>query len=897
MTGWLRTLSSRIRSLFSHRKFDEDFTRELDSHLAMLTDENIRRGMAPGEARRLARLRLGGSAQLEETNRELRGLPFLESLAQDVRFALRMLRKSPGFAAVAILTLALGIGANTAIFSLVDAVLLRTLPVQHPEQLRILARNYNGEPNPSMTNPLWESIRANQSIFSGTLAWGTRRFDLTNGGEAHFAQGLYASGSFFETLGVQPALGRLFQPSDDCRGCASTVVLSYSFWQSHFGGDPGVLGRDLPLDSHPFQIIGVAPPGFSGVDTGESFDVAIPISAEAIINSGMSCLDHRSCWWLTVMGRLRPGVTPQQASASLAVMSPVVLGATVPERWTADMQANYRKRTFMLVPAAKGSAGLRRQYETPLQVLMGIVALVLLIACANIAGLMLARAAGRRKEIALRLALGASRRRVIRQLLTECVLLSLAGAALGMLFARWGTDLMVSRISSARSQVFLDLAPDARVLAFTAAVSILTGILFGMLPALRATRVSLTSAMKGSFEENRSARFTFRAGRAVVAFQVALSLALLVGAGLFLRSFVKLTMLPSGFDRSNVLLVNVDTQNAHFDAKQEDAAREEILKSVRALPGVESAGNSLTTPIGNAQWDNVIFLQGKTAPQPDDVYLNSVSPGFFDTLHMHFLNGRDFTEQDAGASSLVSVVNQTFAQRFFPGQSPIGQYFHLEGDPGKPGRPIQIVGLVADAKYSSLQEEFSPTAFFPASQAQLKGSTYLIRTQSNPLALERPVEAAIVAVNNRIGLRFTTLEHQVEESISRERLLATLSGFFGALALLLAMIGLYGVLSYIVSQRRQEIGIRMALGAAASSIVRLVLGEVAMLLAIGIAAGLAVAAFAGRVVEKLLFGLHARDAWTMALSAAALIAVSLLAAWLPARRASRVDPASALRCE
>jgi putative ABC transport system permease protein len=893
----LRTLFSRVRSLFSRRKSDDEFAQELDSHLALLADEFIRRGIAPDEARRLARLRLGGAAQLHETNRDLRGLPFLESFAQDVRFALRMLRKSPAFTAVAILTLALGIGANTAIFSLLDAVLLRTLPVEHPEQLQILARNYNGEPNSSMNNPLWEAIRDNQSVFSGMLAWGTRRFDLTNGGEAHFAQGLYVSGGYFQTLGVKPALGRLFQPSDDCRGCAATAVLSYSFWQSHFGGDPGVLGRDLSLDSHPFSIIGVAAPGFSGVDVGEGFDVAIPISSEAIVNTGMSCLDHRSCWWLSVMGRLDPGVTPQQASASLAVLSPVVLDATVPQHWTADMQQNYRKRTLMLVPAAKGSAGLRRQYETPLQVLMGIVALVLLIACANIAGLMLARSAARRKEIALRLALGASRRRVIRQLLTECVLLSVAGAALGLLFARWGTDLMVSRISSARSQVFLDLAPDSRILAFTAAVSIFTGLLFGMLPALRATRVSLISAMKGAFEESRAGRYTFRTGRAVVAFQVALSLALLVGAGLFLRSFLKLTTIPSGFDRSNVLLVTADMQNAHFTSKQEEAAREEILKSLRALPGVESAGNSLTTPIGGATWDNVIFLHGKSSPQPDDVYFNAISPGFFDTLHMHLLNGRDITEQDLAGSALVSVVNQTFARRFFPGENPVGQYFHQEGDPGKPGPPILIVGLVADAKYDSLQEEFSPTAFFPSSQAQISGSSYLVRTHSNPLALERPVEAVFVAVNDRIALRFTTLERQVEDSISRERLLATLSGFFGALALLLAMIGLYGMLSYIVSQRRQEIGIRMALGAGASSILRLVLGEVAALLAIGVGAGLAIAALAGRVVEKLLFNLHARDAWTMALSAAALIAVSLVAAWLPARRASRVDPVSALRCE
>ena len=897
MIGWLRTLSSRIRSLFSRRESDEDFARELDSHLAMLTEENIRRGIPPDEARRLARLRLGGSAQLQETNRQLRGLPLLESLAQDIRFALRMLRKSPAFTAVAILTLALGIGANTAIFSLVDAVLLRTLPVQHPEQLQILSRSRNSDPSTSMTNPLWEAIRDNQKIFSGMLAWGDHRFDLTQGGESHFAQGIYASGGYFDTLGVKPALGRLIQQSDDCRSCPPVAVLSYAFWQSHFGGDPAVLGRDVSLDGHPFQIIGVSAPGFTGVDVGQGFDVAIPVAAEAIIYSATSCLDHRSCWWLRVMGRLDPATTPQQASASLAVLSPAVFDATVPQTWTADMKRDYRKRILTLVPAAKGGAGLRNQYDTPLRVLMGIVGLVLLIACANIAGLMLARAATRRKEIALRLALGASRRRVIRQLLTECIILSFTGAVLGLFFARWGSDLIVSRIASARSQVFLDLAPDLRVFAFTAAISLLTGLLFGVLPALRATRVSLTSAMKGALGDTHAGRFTFRAGRAIVAMQVALSLVLLVGAGLFLRSFYKLISVPTGFDRRNVLLVSADTRNAQFADAEAGTATQQILNSIRALPGVEAASYSLTSPVSGSMWDNVIYLDGKTTPQPDDVYFNSIATGYFSALHIKVLNGRDFSDQDTAQSTHVSVVNQTFARRFFAGENPVGKYFHTEDQPGKPGPPIQIVGLVADAKYLSLQEDFGPTAFFPATQAQIKGTNFVVRTYLDPHSLERPVETAVLAVNNRIGLRFTTLEQQVDDSISRERLLATLSGFFGALALLLAMIGLYGVLSYIVSQRRQEIGIRMALGAPSASIVRLVLGEVAALLAIGVGAGLAIAALAGRVVEKLLFNLHARDAWTMALSAAALVAVSLVAAWLPARRASRVDPASALRRE
>lgn len=897
MFSSLRSFLSRARTVFSTRAADDDFAQELDSHLALLTDENIRRGMSPEEARRAARLRLGGSAQLQQTNRQLRGLPFLESLLQDIRYALRMLRKSPGFTTVTILTLAFGIGANTAIFSLVDAVLLRTLPVQHPEELRILGRSYDGEPNVTMTNPLWEAIRSNQRVFSGMLAWGGHEFDLARGGESHLAQGLYVSGDYFETLGVRPALGRLFQPSDDCRSCPPTVVLSYAFWQSHFDGISNIIGSNLSLDSHPFEIIGVSAPSFSGVDVGQGFDVAIPISAESIVNSGMSCLDHRSCWWLRVMGRLRPGVTPQQALASMSVISPVVLEATVPQHWTSEMQQNYRRHTLMLVPAAKGSSGLRHEYYTPLRVLMGIVALVLLIACANIAGLMLARAATRRKEIALRLSLGASRPRVVRQLLTECILLSLAGAAFGLLFAHWGSDLMVSSISSANSQVFLDLTPDARVLAFTAAISILTGLLFGMLPALRATHISLTSAMKGSFEENRSARSTFRAGRAVVAFQVALSLALLVGAGLFIRSFRKLITLPTGFDRINVLIVSTDTRNAKLSPEQGDAVGGEMLKSIQALPGVKSASCSLMTPVGGTMWDDVIFLDGKSSPQPDDVYFNSITADYFTALRMTMLKGRTFTDEDTEHSPLVTVVNQTFADRFFQDENPLGKYFHTESDPGKPGPPIVIVGVVADAKYSSLQEDFAPTAFFPNTQAGIKGSTFVIRTATKPLALQSAIEGAIARVNNRITLRFTTLEQQIDDSVSREHLLANLSGFFGGLALLVAMIGLYGVLSYVVNQRQREIGIRMALGAESGSILRLILGDVAKLLAVGVAAGLTIALLAGRVVERLLFALHARDVWTMVIASAALVVVSLIAALIPARRATRVDPVNALRCE
>ena len=492
-------LPLRLRSLFRRHGVEQELSDELSFHLGKLMEENSARGMAPEEARYAALRELGGVEQIKEECRDMRRVNLIETLVQDLRYALRMLRKSPGFTMVAVLTLALGIGANTAMFSLIDAVVLRMLPVQRPDELALVKR-YNpgwGQASTSFTNTLWEQIRDQQDVFSGVFAWDTDKLDLARGGAVHLANIAWVSGGFFNALGLQPAAGRLIAPSDDLRGCPAVVVLSYGFWQGHFGGANSAIGSALALNGHPFEVIGVAPSGFFGMNVGEKFDVAAPICSTAVIDGKESRLDHRSWWWLSVGGRMRPGISRSRLTARLKVLSPSILRAAVPHDWSADGQQNFVKQTLLADSAATGFSGLRQQFEQPLQILMGVVGLVLLIACANIAGLMLARGAARHKEIAVRQALGASRGRLIRQLLTECMMLSVAGALPGILLARWGTTLLVRYISTAQNAVFLDLSFDGRVLGFTVAIAALTAILFGLLPALGSTRVSLTSAMKG----------------------------------------------------------------------------------------------------------------------------------------------------------------------------------------------------------------------------------------------------------------------------------------------------------------------------------------------------------------------------------------------------------------
>lgn len=817
----------------------------------------------------------------------------LDAFVQDLRYALRALRTSPGFAAVAILSLALGIGANTAIFSLIDSVMLKTLPVSHPEQLLQVKTEAGYD---DVTNPLWEQIRDRQDVFSTVFAYSPTRYNLAPGGEVRYVQGSRVSGQYFETLGIHAVLGRTLNADDDKRGCAGTAVLSHDFWQRAYDERTDIIGKPISLNGRPFSIVGVTEPGFSGIDVGSVVDVSVPICTEAILAPDNNSLDKRGDWWLRVIGKPKPGVYPAQVTARLNTLAPEIFKATLPPSllWP-DLQAKYLASTFETAPAATGVSGVRSQYRLALLTLMVVVGVVLLIACANVANLLLARGAARQREIAIRMALGSGRSRLIRQLLTESLVLSFGAAALGVVFAQWGTRLLVGLLSTSRNSVFLDLSVDGRMLAFTAGVAIVTGILFGLAPAWRGTRVQPQNAMKanarGVIEGSR-----FGLAKTLVMIQVALSVVLVVGAGLMLGTFWKLSSLDTGFDRQNVLLVRLDLGNAIYPPERRPAAYREMLDRVRAIPGVRSASMSGMVPIGRSSWQEELDIQGYTPKSRRDVTVmyNSVTAGYFDTLGTPLIAGRDFNQYDNPQSPSVAIVNETFARRYYGFASPIGRTYRWRPN-GKLSAPVEIVGVVKDAKYSSLREKPSPTMFLPESQVSPRGFAN-IEVKTN-IDVVPAVKAAIEAVNRDISLQFSMFTAQIQESLVRERLLATLSGFFGALALILATIGLYGVMSYNVARRRNEIGIRMALGAEQTRVLRMVLGEAAMLIGIGLAIGLGAAMATTRLIASFLYDLKPNDPWTIGIAAIILAIAALVAGYLPARRASRLDPMAALREE
>jgi putative ABC transport system permease protein len=881
-----------------------DVEDELSFHLATRMDDLMSRGLSESEAREVATQEFGNveavRGELEQIARErlqrANRARHWESLGQDLGFAARTLRKNAGFTIVTLLTLGLGIGANTSLFSVFDAVMLKPLPVVAPVELvHVTMEN----PQATFTNPIWEELRDRQEVFSGIFAYAGQEFDLAEGGQARPVVGNWVSGEFFPVLGIDALAGRLPGLADDHRGCSAVAALSHSLWQREYGGDPQVIGSNVSLNGHRFQIIGVTPPGFSGLDVGTAAQVFAPLCARSVMEGGEEWRDLSGHWFLRIMGRRKNELTAEQVHAELARMAPFVFAATLPPDWDSVSQNNYLERTLNGRPAGTGYSDLRLEYGNALMILMGLVGVVLLIACASIANLLFARGTVREREIATRLAVGAPRGRILRQLLMESLLLSLLGGAAGLLFAHWTAGLLVRFLSSSDNPVWLDLSINLRVLAFTAGLASVVALLFGLAPSWRAARVDPHLVMKSSDRSATHGVARRRVSGILVSGQVALSFVLLTCAALLVGTFAKLTRVDPGFTAEGVLLASLDLRNAGYSPEQLPLVKRGLLDQLRRTPNVASASASEITPLGGT-WNATIKVDSETRLAPDDemVYFNAVSDGYFRTLGTPLLRGRDFDQKDRSESPPVAVINESLARRFFGDIDPVGRRMSLPGT-NSDELPITVVGVVGNTKYESLREAPLPVAYFPLSQG---GSNQPIlnldlRSYGDPSSLIPALREMSAAVNPRISIRFANLSEEVAASLARERLLATLSGFFGGLALLLVVIGVYGTMTYSVNRRHREFGIRLALGATGGRLVQTVLMDVARPIGFGLFVGAAGALLASRVVATFLYDLSPADPTSLALSTLLLAAVAFGAGIVPALKVARFNPVVALQGE
>ena len=831
-------------------------------------------------------------------------MTLVENLRQDLRYAFRMLRLNPGFVVVALLSLALGIGANTAIFQLLNAVRLRSLPVKDPQQLavvRIAAGNQglglsNGYGS-DLTYPLWQGLRDRQQAFSGIFAIGKSQFLVGSANEMQPVDGLWVSGELFDVLGIKAQRGRLFGAADDRPGCAfDTAVISYAFWQRYFGGQESAVGRTFTVLDKSVQVIGVTPRAFTGLEVGQGFDVAFPLCAEAVWGENVKRSD---IWWLTVIGRLKPGWSLARAAAHVDAISPSLFEATLLTGYDDYVLGKYRQFRLTAQPAANGTSRLRKSYETPLWLLLGITGLVLLIASLNIANLMLAWATSREREIAIRIAIGASRRRLISQMFAQSLLLAGLGALGAIGLAPLLSRALVNFIATESETVLLDLTLDWRVLVFTASVAILTCIVFGLIPAFRSTTVEPGAAMKAAGRGLTSTRERFSYQRTLVVVQIAVSLVLVFSALLFVRSLRNLTGLDAGFRPGGVVFATAGQPMVDMPSGDRPDFQRRLLEEVRSIPYVQSAALSSHIPLIGSSWSFGINATTERGETKGDSRFTYISPQYFRTLDTPMLQGRDFDERDTTNAAKVIIVNQTFVRRYIPAQNPIGTIVRTIAEPGFPSTIYQVVGVVKDTKYTSLRDDMPPIAFVPFTQNPKPAAfvTMVIRYSESNTDVMAEVKRRIGEFHPGMTVQFRWLETLIRDGVTLERLMAWLSGFFGMLAALLAVIGLYGVLSYMTRRRKGEIGIRMALGATRRHVVALIIRETAVLLLIGIATGAIISLWITTAIQALLFKLSPTDFRTMVAATSALVIIAVFASYVPAWRASRVDPMVALRHE
>jgi predicted permease len=831
----------------------------------------------------------------------------MKRLTQDIQFALRTFGKSPIFTAVGILSLALGIGANTAIFSLVNQLILKLLPVKNPQSIVLLAGrgNHYGSNNGrnALSYPMYQDFRDKNQVFSEMMSRYQQSMTVGVSSHTEVVSGEFVSGNYFHLLGIGAARGRVFTAQDDLHpGAHPYAVLSYAYWQSSFGGDSNIVGKTIRINNYPLTIVGVSQQGFDGVEPGLPSQIRVPMMMAPQLRSGFTRMFERRQRWVNVFGRLKPGMTMEKAQAGMQPLFHQITSMEVQmpafRKATPYDKAEFLKMWLQVMPGSQGNTVLRDRYEKPLWVLMAVVGLVLLIACANLAGLLTARAASRQKEVAIRLALGSSRGRLIRQLVTESLLLSLFGGAAGIAIAVPMVKGLLSYLPANLVGYTISSTPDWRMLGFTLAISLAAGLLFGLTPALQATRPDVAGTLKDEAASVAGGgELGFR--KVLVTLQVTLSLVLLIGAGLFLRSLGNLRYLDPGFRTTNVVQFSLNPRSLGYDPSATAASYKRLEEKLLASPGIAGVGYSGMTLLANNEWDEWVTIEGYAAGPGEkmDPHFNSVSPGYLDTMGMHLLSGRNFTMNDSRKAPRVALVNMKFAKRYFKDRSPVGRHIGEGSDPGTP-TDIEIVGIVNDTRYESLRDEIPMQVYLCSLQGDAGGTSVYVQTRGDAKNAFGTVRSVVQQIDPTLPVTLLkTFERQVDDSLVTDRMIATLASVFGALATALVLIGLYGVMAFMVTRRSREIGIRMALGAMAGNVIWLVMREVLILIGCGIALGLPAAYALTRLVQAQLYGIEPSDPRSIAIAIVLLAGVTAAAGYIPARRAAFFDPLRVLRYE